>query len=396
VERKGPLAALPSAPGAHIEKLKALGDNAWLDLGSPAPDPKWGKACGRAWSSRAPYAPDLRGAFVFGEGVHGGIKSDGHYMDDLWFYDINAHRWICVYPGIKANGGYAEIKFNADGFEVTPDGHPMPIASMVHAYGMVTYDTDRKLFLSMPCSGGYWGGIKGRWERREELKEKTPKSASPWIYNTVEGHWDRFKTKNPSGPGGFGATLVYVPTVKKSFSYINKGSPICWYDSEAREWTPIKRQGTLTPWSIDPTSCYDSKRDRIWMGGGKFPIIDKGKNALWSFDVRTETFVEAAPKGAPGSTCCATDRAMMNYDSVNDAVVLILWKVAEGDVPGVYVYHPEKNEWETVSERPPALAQKDAWTGFYDPELNVHFMHGAGDSRDNGVMWGYRYRKGGR
>ena len=32
-------------------KIKVLGDNEWLNLGSPAADPKWGKARGRSWSS---------------------------------------------------------------------------------------------------------------------------------------------------------------------------------------------------------------------------------------------------------------------------------------------------------------------------------------------------------
>src|SRR5438067_10812640 len=35
IERKEPLAGLPSKPGPHIDKLKALGDNEWLNLGSP-------------------------------------------------------------------------------------------------------------------------------------------------------------------------------------------------------------------------------------------------------------------------------------------------------------------------------------------------------------------------
>jgi hypothetical protein len=91
-QKPGPLAALPSPPGPHIEKIKALGDNQWLDLGSPAADDKWGKARGRSWSSNMPGAAELGGAFVFGEGVHGFAKPDGHYMNDLWFYDINAPR----------------------------------------------------------------------------------------------------------------------------------------------------------------------------------------------------------------------------------------------------------------------------------------------------------------
>ena len=44
--------------------------------------------------------------------------------------------------------------------------------------------------------------------------------------------------------------------------------------------------------------------------------------------------------------------------------------------------------------RPPALADPNLMhTGFYDPELNVHLWHAAGDGRDNGTMWAYRYRR---
>ena len=65
-----PLAGLPSAPGPHIDKIKALPDNTWLNLGSPAADRKWGKGRGRSWSAHMAYAPDLKAAFLFGEGVH--------------------------------------------------------------------------------------------------------------------------------------------------------------------------------------------------------------------------------------------------------------------------------------------------------------------------------------
>src|SRR5262245_58496785 len=98
-KRKGPLAGLPSKPSAHVAKIEALGDDEWLDLGPPARDPKWGKARGRSWTAPMPHAPDLGGAFLYGEGVHGYTKPDGHYMDDLWLYDANAHRWACAYPG---------------------------------------------------------------------------------------------------------------------------------------------------------------------------------------------------------------------------------------------------------------------------------------------------------
>jgi hypothetical protein len=31
-------------------------------------------------------------------------------------------------------------------------------------------------------------------------------------------------------------------------------------------------------------------------------------------------------------------------------------------------------------------------SGFYNSDLNAHFLHVAGDSDDNGVMWVYRHR----
>src|SRR5262249_58606008 len=63
---KGPLAGLPSKPGPHVARIKRLADHGWLSLGAPAPDKKWGKARGRSWTAKMPFAPDLGGAFLFG------------------------------------------------------------------------------------------------------------------------------------------------------------------------------------------------------------------------------------------------------------------------------------------------------------------------------------------
>ena len=107
----GSLAGLPSKPGPHIAKIKAMGDNEWLNLGVPAADPKWGKARGSAWGAKALIlAPDKRGAFLFGEGVHAYVKPDGHAMDDLWFYDINAHAWMSLYPGMNTKTFNKRVK----------------------------------------------------------------------------------------------------------------------------------------------------------------------------------------------------------------------------------------------------------------------------------------------
>jgi hypothetical protein len=86
--RKGPLANLPSPPGPHVAKIKAMKDGDWLMLGPPAPDPQWGAAPGRAYTNKMAYAPELVVGFLFGEGVHGkhgNGKREGHYNDDVFF-----------------------------------------------------------------------------------------------------------------------------------------------------------------------------------------------------------------------------------------------------------------------------------------------------------------------
>src|SRR3954465_9452885 len=165
-EPKGPLAGLPSKPGAHVEKIKALGDDEWLNLGTPAADPKWGKARGRSWSSNQPFAPDLRGGFVFAEGVHGYTKPDGRYMNDLWFYDANANRWVCLYPGTEVKTIAKRIKdkeltLDDRGLLVEKDGQPLP-PLLIHAYGYLGYDPDRKKFAFFGSQfGNYFTTGKG-------------------------------------------------------------------------------------------------------------------------------------------------------------------------------------------------------------------------------------------
>ena len=402
VERKGPLAGLPSEPkGEHLAKIAALGDNEWVDLGQPAPDPKWGLAPGRSWTPVMPYAPDLRGAFLFGEGTHGFVKPDGHYMDDLWFYDVNQHRWICVYPGIHAKEGYKEIAIDEKtGFELGPDGFPVPIAEVGHGYGAQTYDIHRRRFMSMPTFRHYWRrAIHGRADALAAAKDIRAGEgrASPWIYDAVNGHWNRFRTENRPADAAAGTILIYVPTVRRAFGYRRWNSRIAWYDPETNDWIEIQRKGDRTPWNVDVSSCYDSRRDRIYLGGGLYGVVPKGESALWMFDVQTETFTRLQPEGAPPSNNFATNRARMQYDSVNDVVVLIQHR--DDAARGVHVYHPEENRWETVCVNSEPLRKPGVpyaqWNGYYDPELNVHIQHVAGDSRQNGRIYAYRYKRQG-
>jgi hypothetical protein len=391
-ERTGPLAGLPSKPGAHIAKIQALGDKTWLNLGTPARDPKWGMARGRSWGAAMPFAPDLRGAFLFGEGPHGMVKPDGHYMDDLWFYDLNAHRWICLYPGIHTKGP-PELVINEDGFEATKDGRPLPIASMVHGYQMITYDTDRRRFMNVPCPGAYWKHMKKVAAFRKAGGRS--RRVSPFFYDTVKGRWDGHATKARMPRTGFGDLLMYIPSIRKTIHY-RRGQNVYFFDAETKDWSSVKPKGARPRFGIDFTACYDSERDRVWLGGGSYPVVKAPEQALLFYDIKTRSWGNPKPEGGRLRSF-NTNTSVMNYDAANDVVVVFRHDHLRGKPSperGVNVYDPQANAW---NEAPLPLAEGmpggACWNGFYDPGLNAHAFHLAGDGRDGGSIWVYRYKR---
>jgi hypothetical protein len=393
-EVKGPLAGLPGRPGPHLERIGALGDNAWLELGAPAPDPAWGRARGRSWNTLMPLAPELGGAFLFGEGVHGYAKPDGHYMDDLWFYDLRGHRWICCYPG--ADTKTLDLKLNADGFEATAGEEPIPVATQVHGYQMNTYDSDRKRFMSMPNPHGY---EKKALPQRANWLKPAPADAGPWFFETTTGRWNRTRTGTPAPPSGFGDTFHYLPSLKKAF-FSHRSQDAWLYDPGANRWEKVAAQGTPPPFGIDAVSCLDSKRERIYIGGGSYPVAPEGSRAFWVYDLRTNSWIDPAPQGAPcrGSNSFPTKNALMVYDPAND-VVLLLFHSHHDDKPeklGIYVFDPRANAWADEPLPVPEKLGRDRKpkNGFFDPAQNAIFIHSAGDSQDDGVIWVYRYRGG--
>ncbi len=413
--RKGLLKDLPSPEGPHIAKIKAMDDNTWLELGQPSPDPKWGEGLGRAWSSKMPYAPDLRGAFLCGEGRHGGTATRNgkrHYNDDLFFYDINAHRWICLHPGQEL--GKYHAKFNEDGLEVDKDDHPLPIAWMVHAYGGVTYDPDRREFLTChnPAGGGYWRKSMPErlafFEKHGESQylpaNRMKISLSPWIYRVDAGHWDRKKTESgPRSGHGHGRQLIYLPWLKETF-YLS-GDHWRSYDPRLNTWKTHESTGPVPPRASDAASCVDSKRKRIYMAMGSYGMSSRARktevtgidNRVWAYDVEKKLWIDLQAKGKLPPRPRGVDGvnvSTMHYNSVCDKVLYFAFGKDLNDsleTRGVYAYAADKNEWELASGMKTEGNRKHH--GFYDPKLNVHFMFTASDSGGGGKMYVYRYKR---
>ena len=400
---KGPLEGLPSkAEGAHIEKLKALGDNSWLDLGSPAPDPKWGKARGRAWTPKMAYAPELRGAFFCATGVHGFVKPDGHYMDDLWLYDINAHRWVCIYPG--ADTKVLKMHLDKNGFEINEAGEHIPVSYLSHGYNNLTYNPDLHKYMVIETECPWWtSALPQRWEW---LDQKYPAVATknyggvgdvirsakhPWFWDGTTGKWDRkFIAGAGPGRGRFEGVLEYVPAQKRAY-YLYSHGEVWIYDFGADTWSAaanlkLPATGNIADNPIyDSAACFDPKRERIWVGVRK---------SFGYYDTKNQAWTAVKAKNQPAELGGGND-SHLTYDSVNDLLVLTLRR-SEKDwatALGTYVYNPAEDAWTAEHcPLPKVPAGFSTATAFYDPETNAHFCFFAPDSGDNGTMFAYRYK----
>jgi hypothetical protein len=399
---KGPLAALPSKPGTHIAKIKVLGDNEWLSLGAPAADEKWGRARGRSWSSNMPAAADLGGGFVFAEGVHGYVKPDGHYMNDVWFYDVNAHRWLCLYPGIEVKSIADRIKnkeltLSDHGLLVDRTGEPLP-PLLIHAYGYLGYEPEQRKFTFFGSQFGnyFTTGEKGVFAEANRLFEEQRKGKdlpelSPFFYDVASGRFECFPVTNAPQGQPYGANnLVYVSS-RKQFFY--GGSDGVWYlDIGKRTWINARPEGT-PPQGIDHCANYDAKRDRIYY------YTRDGKTAndnFYVYDVKANTWRKPQPEGK-GPLFCSSYESIFNFDPVNDTLVVIrLYDDREKPDAGrgVYAYDPEKNQWDGPKSLPGEVMKsiRNGNYGWFDSRLNAYFCHFANDSNDDGVMWAYRYR----
>jgi hypothetical protein len=315
-------------------------------------------------------------------------------MDDLFVYDILGHRWVCAYPGTDVLN--VDLKLDKNGFEADKDGRPVPVGQLGHGYEMPTYDTDLKRFMFMPGASADWQGGAPFGKKRLAWGVKgqgLPSNCSPWLYDVRSGHWDLRKVEGPNPartPVSLGMTFVYLPTMKKAFFW-NPSVQEAWlYDPQANTWSNLKSKGLPAPLGIDKVACWDSKRERIYLASAK---------NLWCYDVKTNAFVDLQPKGNPPQTedgypygPFSTSRAVMNYDSANDLVVVIHHgNRTSGKGRGVFVYDPAANAWGEPLPVPKELGKCPS--SFYDPELNAHFIHCAGDSEDNCTMLVYRYKR---
>lgn len=390
-DRANPLAGLPSRPGESAARLAALGDDEWIVLGQAAADPQWGVARGRAWCSKMAFAPDLGGAFLCGTGVHGATP-DGRYMDDLWFYDARAHRWICLYPG--ADPKSLALRRDARGFEVDAQGRDVPVSYLSHAYCNTTYNTDLRLYHVVWTQCPWWStALPQRWEWLDQtdpgVKARTYGNVGPVIsapkhplfWNVGQAEWQRKFVEGPGPAQRFEGVVEYVPSLRKTV-YTHRGTT--WlYDYAKNSWS----QGAKVPEAVaayDSNGCLDPRRERIYVARGKGFAV---------YDARSDEWRVVQAAGQPDDLR-STSGAQLHFDAANDVV---LWHRNHG---GLAVFDPRTESWRDLGNKTPPIPWKRfkpdymCTHGFYDPGQNVHFFYLAGDSNHtDATLLAYRYRR---
>jgi hypothetical protein len=388
--RQGPFAHLPPVNAGHLAKLEALGDDSWIELGSPAPDEKWGLAGARSWAPKMAYAPDLGGAFLFGQAGHGSHNdATGRFGDDLWFYHSASHRWICAYPGTDVRK--PSISVNKDGIEQTAEGDLIPVATMTHGYSCIDYDPDTKSFIHMPqAEKMYQGVLEPVIKDYRSKASANPKNAGPWYYDTTTGKWNR-KTGSDVGTmanvqPSIADLMFYLPTKKSvMFHFFGFGRDIIHtYNLKTNQWTLVSDGSNdrnffdKPPASSDNIAYYDSKRHRIdYLSGGGVHWICEADNLKW----------REAQSNGPGAISFIST---WTYDAGNDAGILMTYRNPHAEGNGVWIYDPSKNSWSRSPKPVPAFTEN--CNAFYDPTLNIHFVYYGTDNRP-GTMWAYRYKK---
>jgi hypothetical protein len=380
-EKTGPLADRPSKPGPHLAKVEALGSNQWVNLGKPKPDPKYGPAQGRTWSRKMAYAPDLRGAFIYGEGVHGGASVRGgkrFYNDDLFFYDINAHAWVCCHPGTPLDN--PGLTYDKElGCERDKHGNIVPVAVSVHAYWTPDYDTDRKMFTMMPSPASlYWHkALKAHRPHIYEKGNTDPRwggYGSPWYWDPRTGKWEFRRVKSPAPRCNVDNVYFYSRKLKKG---VNLFRGVWLYDHEKNVWQQVSQAG-----GGNGAYCYDHKREWIYAVHGD--RNDGGKNKLSILDIATGKWSRPETEGDAG-VGMESNQAFFTYDSANDIAVFHIHDKH-------HIYDPNARTWTVM---PRTLTESVRWSGgsgFYDEKLNAHFYFNAGDSSVSpGNMWVWRY-----
>jgi hypothetical protein len=202
----------------------------------------------------------------------------------------------------------------------------------------------------------------------------------PILWNVSTGKWDR-KYVIGSGPdcSNFEGVIEYIPYKQQMF-FLKQGA-VWYYDYAANTWSAATSTGTKhSSNGYDVVACYDTKRERIYIGKG---------SEFKAYDLKTSAWV-----GLASSSVGSGVQATLTYDAANDIVLSNVYAPSGYSFTStVRAYNPVNDTWSTVKPMPAPGNYGAYLNAFYDPILNAHFFHGANDGYHDGRISVYRYKK---
>ncbi len=395
----GALAGLPSTGGPGLRALQSLAPGSWVDLGVPAPDPAHGLATGRSYTPRLAPAAHLGGAFFTGEGTHGYVvPATGRYVDDVWFYDLAAHRWICVKPG--SHVATLALRLNEDRFEVDAQGAPIPVAQLGHGYELVTVDESRRAFVMVAAPNTYWtNAMPQRLAWLGNVSLPASQAASPWLFEEATGRWRREPpgaTRPTLDVTGRSVVVHYVPSRRATWCWDKSAAQrrtVWYFDASTYRWSPVALAQDGPRITGTGVSCFDRTRERIY-----FFAVDETGTAfrLWFFDVATSRWVDTGATGMPplaGRTPYVSAYAGLTFDDASGRVLVRLTGPS-ASYPSFHVFDPTTGAFDPEPIAPPAALRSHftfaATNAFYAGDYDAHILHVAGERGRTGRFLAFR------
>jgi hypothetical protein len=270
-----------------------------------------------------------------------------------------------------------------------------------HAGFLLDYDTaNRKFFWGGGTCGWLTGGRKAPYENAVAAQGKKKAATGMWLYDVATG---KFAYQPYAG-------LPYKGSGFNFFQYVASTGLVMDCDvmgAKGQEWWLDVKAGTVKKMKAGGDrpasgsaygSCYDSKRDRVYVfGAAQYgPTKEQWvpEDHFFYYDVKAGNWVKPKARNSPSAGSFGWGRWMMEYDSVNDRILVmyIIHSVAKED-RAIHVYNPESNAFEQSIP----VTDKELPTGFghsfFCPELNAFFIHSARGDNQTGNTWVWRYKR---
>ena len=385
----------------------------------------------RDFSTKMVYSEDRGTALYCGAGHNRPV------LNDVWEYHLASNTWYLLHPsdgGLQNNVrnnwrilkavekkqsqnqrvdkkllskyGQAKqemmswyrkyIKFENGYLQTISGGPPYPS----HTWDGLTYDPNVKKLLWHP---GGEGSLKWYAESNnlsfDELLKKKGITSKVWMYQPASDTWVKQSIKAGSHQPalrGMGATLQYIPDIKKSIFYVavsNVSPPAyeMWtYDAVNNVWEEIYPNNgqSISALSRNGVSPFGEVQSAYSTRDKKLVVLSGSKT--WSYDVLNKewSFIVDDPKTRGHHV-----NSVFVYDSVNDIFTLIQpGSGYEGNKRSPYIIRTMKlkeKRWVTVTQEGPEPRKGKWWppAGYYDPEHNVVVTYNSEE------IWLYRYKK---